>query len=117
MIISPSKLTADLQNEFSAKYPLLQIRFYTAAHEHFEGSPVNEEVIGDKKLNELNASIKEGNIDISETTTPDKLESEFEENFGLHVQVFRKSGAIWLQTSKTDFWPLSQHQQKAEETV
>ena len=44
-----------------------------------------------------------------------ELEVVFEDVFGLHVQIFRKSGDIWLQTSSTDHWTLEHHQEKAIE--
>ena len=47
--------------------------------------------------------------------TVETLESMFEDEFGLHVQVFRKSGETWLQTSVTDHWTLEKHMKIAQE--
>jgi hypothetical protein len=41
-----------------------------------------------------------------------QLEKQFEEGFGLHVQVFRKSGRTWLETSVTDDLTLVEQQAK-----
>lgn len=116
MNLSPSTLTAYIQEVFSEKYPLLKIKFYTRTHKEFEGSRITEEVMENITLNELNSSILTGDIGISKSVTAKQLESEFENKYGLHVQVFRKSGDTWLQTSKTDHWTLEKHQQKAQES-
>ena len=36
-----------------------------------------------------------------------------EEEFGIHVQVLRKSGRVWLQTTATDDWTLAEQEQEA----
>ena len=43
-----------------------------------------------------------------------ELEEIFETNFGLHVQIFRKSGKIWLETSTTDGWTLNQQNEEGK---
>ena len=35
------------------------------------------------------------------------------DRFGLHVQVFRRSGKTWLQTIRTDNWTLGQQDAEA----
>jgi hypothetical protein len=37
-----------------------------------------------------------------------EFEKAMESTFGLHVQVFRKSGNVWLETSATDGWTLDE---------
>ncbi|MBK8556702.1 MAG: hypothetical protein IPL65_13445 [Lewinellaceae bacterium] len=37
-----------------------------------------------------------------------------EEQCGLHVQLFRKSGSLWLETSRTDQLTLAQQNAKGE---
>ena len=44
-----------------------------------------------------------------------ELENDFSGQFGLQVQVFRKSGEVWLQTTKTDNWTLIEQNQAALE--
>jgi hypothetical protein len=43
------------------------------------------------------------------------VENAFEEMYGLSVQVFRKSGNTWLQTTTSDSWTLNEQNQKALE--
>jgi len=115
MRLTPSTFTADIQNSFTAEYPLLKIEFYLSSHKEFEGSQPAEEVTQNTKLSELNPSIQEGALYLTPNTSVKELESELEDKFGLHAQVFRRSRDIWLQTSKTDKWTLAKQQQHAEE--
>ena len=38
------------------------------------------------------------------------LEKLFEEELGLHIQVYKKSNNTWIQTTATDDWTLSQQE-------
>lgn len=49
-----------------------------------------------------------GWIDISPKRTAMELENDFRHIMGLNVQVMRKSGDLWLETTKTDNWTLGQ---------
>jgi hypothetical protein len=41
-----------------------------------------------------------------------KVEMGFQESFGISVQVFRKSGKVWLETSATDCWTLEEQNEQ-----
>lgn len=53
------------------------------------------------------------NIDLRADMKVMEVEKLFEEQFGLHVQVFRRSGKIWLETSKSDHLTLAEQELKA----
>jgi hypothetical protein len=42
------------------------------------------------------------------------LEFRLEKEYGLHIQVFRKSGNIWLETTATDNWTLDRQNQEGK---
>ncbi len=44
-----------------------------------------------------------------------KLEQIMEQDFGVYIQVFRKYGDAWLQTTSTDQWTLNKAEEMAEE--
>jgi hypothetical protein len=46
-----------------------------------------------------------------------QLERLFEQEFGLHVQVFRKSGNIWLMTTVSDSLTLEEQNFKGLESL
>lgn len=113
--IDKSKTISSIQNEFQKRFPFLKIEFYKKAHSQGKGSPKkntlnNELTIGDVQKNNLSGTIKiNGLMKVAE------LESAFTETYGLPVQVFRKSGKVWLQTTTTDNWTLAEQNQKAME--
>ena len=108
MIINKNTTTAEVNNTFVAAYPYLKLAFYKKSHDHFHGSQKKDEIAKETTLEVLNPDMQEGEIEWTGQMSVDALETHFEEKFGLHVQVFRKSGDIWLQTSKTDHWTLDE---------
>lgn len=100
-----------LQLAFSEKFPHLKLSFFKNQHDKNELSPLSEEVFRDYEIGELNPNLAEGELVLDENETVAAFESKMEKIFGLHVQVMRKSGHTWIQTSVTDDWTL----QKQEE--
>lgn len=115
LVIDKTQKLITIQNEFQKQFPFLKIEFYKHTHSLGLGSPkkntLNSELtIGDVKKNNLSGTIKiNGLMKVAE------LESAFFVTFGLAVQVFRKSGKVWLQTTATDDWTLEEQNLKATE--
>ena len=109
------KTVGTLQQEFHKVYPYLKLVFFTKPHKAFEGSPakyiLNEP---DKTLGSIEKNPHDGNLSIDPDMQTFKLEELFEKEFGLHVQVFRKSGNLWLETSKTDSLTLEEQNTKGK---
>lgn len=117
MTIDKTTTTLQIEEAFIADFPYLKIKFYKKGHEQFHGSPKNEEIQNEMKLERLNPQLPLGKLSWENMMTVDKLETIFEEQFGLHVQVFRQSGEQWLQTSATDHWTLEKQNKKGLESV
>jgi len=117
MIIQDSKSIKDIQGEFHQLFPGLKIVFYQVRHDDHEGSEKGMEYINDNKLANIRQRHTEGMIEITHDMTVQQLEQAFEELFGLHIQVFRKSGPVWLQTIHTDDWTLEKQNEKGLETI
>ena len=106
--INPSQTTTALKREFNTRYPFLKIEFFrfrSAKDRHFTKENMVE---AEMKISELQAQHAKGSIELLPSTTVRDLEKKFSESFGLNVQVFRKSGRIWLETISTDSWTLEQ---------
>ncbi|HMX41060.1 MAG TPA: hypothetical protein PK971_03135 [Saprospiraceae bacterium] len=112
--ISPDKTLGALQQEFIAAFPGLKLAFFSKPHHAFEGSAAKL-LVQDAKLplGQLAASLQAASIEIGHETPTWQVEEMFEERFGLHVQVFRRSGNLWLETSVTDSLTLAEQQEKA----
>lgn len=115
LLIDKSLTIADVRSAFRNKFPLLDIKFYKKKHENFSGSAKADEYSESFKLKDLHLKEDHGELSISGSDSVEKVESLFEELFGLHAQVFRKSGSLWLQTVSTDNWTLDEQMMHAKE--
>jgi hypothetical protein len=103
----------NIQLRFQEKFPLLKIEFFKSVHEKLQLSPLSDEVMTDLTVGEFNPELKEGEFLLDESETTGDFENRMEQSFGLHVQVYRKSGINWLQTSNTDLWTLGKQESMA----
>jgi len=112
MTISDSKKIRDIQKEFQEKFPYLRIQFYKNPHEAGEGSAVSEQLPNEKTIGEVRKVNTEGDFEIDENMKVADFEETIYKKFGLSVQVFRKSGSMWMQTTSTDHWTLAEQNRK-----
>jgi hypothetical protein len=47
--------------------------------------------------------------------TVSELEKLCDEQFGISIQVYRRSGTLWLETSMTDSWTIQQQNDRGSE--
>jgi len=89
---------AEINRFFRSQFPYLQLRFFTEPQKEGEGSYALD-MIHDVE----SACESPGAADFiaDETLTSSQLESWFARELGLFVQVFRKSGGVWLETTKS----------------
>lgn len=113
MQLSPEKTLNSVQTEFSSAFPGLKIVFFTKSHRANKGSAAKF-LVQDKEmsLQQLSPKLKAGDLTIEASTVVMELEKQFEEQFGLHIQIFRKSGRTWLETSVSDNLTLAQQLEK-----
>ena len=109
---------AALRQAFNAYFPNLSLSFFTKPQEIYHTSPVKYLITDlDMTLQQIQRQAIGGEIDIDEDTTAEELEAALERNFGLHVQVMRKDGEDWDQTSVTDHLTLGQQNELAGKTT
>ena len=113
--LSPDKTIGALQTEFTAAFEGLKIVFFSKPHAEHKGSAAKFLIQDrDMSLSQLSPNLKPGTILTGPETIVWDLEKAFEGQFGLHVQLFRKSGLTWLETSVTDNLTLAEQQAKAK---
>ena len=112
--ISPTTTIAAIQEEFQDKYPHLSLRFFQKGHGEHKATH-SKFLYNDTglRLSAISPDLKQGEIDITPTVSTWSVEKTFEEKFGLHVQVFRQQGALWLETSTSDDWTLEKQNRVA----
>ena len=112
--ISPDKTIGQVQDEFMGYFPNLKLVFFSKPHHAYKGSAAKFLIQDrDTLLSTLSPDLKPGFILIEPETVVWQLERIFETEYSLHVQLFRKSGRTWLETSVTDDLTLEQQQAKA----
>lgn len=112
MIITDKKNIREIQKEFNDKFPYLKIEFYTGKHKRGEGSPVVERLNPDQSIGAIRKVHTDGDLSIDGDLKVSHFEKMFLEKYGLNVQVFRKSGNLWMQTTTTDDWTLNEQNRK-----
>lgn len=112
LTIKANKLSL-VKKEFNSAFPYLKLEFFKEKHEVKKGNHRNQLIKDDLLLKPLNTSAS--NIEIDENMPVSKLEDLFNQLYGISVQVFRKSGKIWLETTVTDDWTLKKQNEEGRE--
>ena len=113
MQLSANRTLGDLQKEFNDAFPYLKLVFFKHAHDAYKGSPAKD-ILNEpeKMLFRVEDKPHEGVLYIEPEMPVWQVERLFKEEYGLYVQVFRKSGNLWLETSVTDDLTLEQQNAK-----
>lgn len=103
-----------LQYEFNLHFPFLRIEFIRENIKKGSRDPKNLIISTNENIRQIQSKNKTGRVSYNKSTTVNELENSFLEDFGLNVQVFRKSGSIWLVTTSTDDWTLEQQNEEGK---
>ena len=92
----------EVQQKFTRAHPFLKVEFYKERYSKNEVSEKKARLSSDKIISEQSISFKPESLDISKARRVAAVEKDFYNKFGIVMQVSRKSGNIWIETSKTD---------------
>ena len=115
MTINDHRKIFAIQEEFNKMFPYLKIEFFSKPHNI--GAPSSPKIMKhpSKIIGECRLIHNKGIITITPHMTVAGIEQNFSDVYGLSVQVFRKSGNAWLETTVTDKWTLEQQNNQGEE--
>ena len=113
--IAPTRLISEVQAEFNDAFPFLKLEFFQNKSYRQTNQGPGIRMLHTKKIGDCQAVITDGEIEISNNLTVQELEIKFKDQFGLNVQVFRRSGSLWLQTTMTDGWTLEKQNEHGME--
>lgn len=113
--IDDTKDILSIQKEFSANFPFLKIEFFSKPHKKGIGTERKYMKVGSVNIGECRTKHTSGELDISSDMTVHLVEKKFAEIYGLYVQVFRRSGKLWLETTATDSWTLDYQNVQGQE--
>lgn len=102
LLISGETRIRDLNMEIAKTFPFLKLEFYRHRHKTGESSRLEQKMPDHTKLEEIIGIIKATLFEIQPSDTVANVEQRFQEEFGLPVQVCRKSGGLWVETTQTD---------------
>lgn len=105
---------ADVQRQFSERFPYLKLEFFSKHHMPGKASHLKFMLPHDRCLGEIRKTHHDGEIDIYPDMRVSDLEQLFGTNYDLGVQVFRQSGKSWLETILTDSWTLREQNAEGE---
>lgn len=116
VVITKNKKIREVQQDFNLFFPYLQVEFFTFKSEF--GKTKEKVCIFDRNrtIGEFSPQTTDiATFTITPTHKLNELEKEFQEKFGLAIQVFRKSGRVWLDTISTNSWTMEQQNRYGEE--
>jgi hypothetical protein len=102
--VSHNQSIASIQAEFSHAYPFLKI-------ELFQKSATPAETASGQDRSSAKVSER---MMIEPEMTVAELKDRFKKFFGMCLQVYRKSGNTWLETSLTERWSLREQNRQGE---
>ena len=104
LVLNPTDRAQDLQRAFNTIFPRLALHLFEKPHALGEGSPKAERVDANAELKRWIGAAAH-TVELSEEMTVAQLEEALRA-CGLFAQVFRQSGDLWLETTRTDQWTL-----------
>lgn len=113
--ISPSRLISDVQKDFNKAFPFLKLEFFNNRTFSRANFSVSQIIPSNKEIGDSQPGIPVVDLEIAEDMKVIELEQLFRDKFKLAVQVFRKSGKLWLETTMTDNWTLTQQNNHGRE--
>ena len=95
-----------IQKAFSDFYPYLQIKFYKKPHKKYEASDEDDMIYPYNKISNIKPTHVSGILEILPTYKVADVEREFQQRFGLSVQILLKEKKEWAQTTGMDDFTL-----------
>lgn len=112
LVLTKEGKIGDVQKTFNMAYPFLRLDFHST--NNLNSSLPKRNLLPASSLE--SAGLRDaGELELREDMTVYELEQSFKKLFGLNIQVSRKSGITWLETTKTDKWSLQKQNEHGRE--
>lgn len=114
ILIQDQRQIFDIKEEFNTVYPYLKLEIFSKPHSQ-DWTEMKQLLQYNTKTIEQFRTIHDTNeLSIDPEMTVAELEALFRSVFGLYIRVLRKSGNIWLETTKTSDWTLETQNSEGE---
>ncbi len=104
-----------VKKEFNQQFPYLKLEFFSLPHEKGQGSPKDLMIDDHTTIKECRTQHINAGMEIQPMMKVEILEQAIKDVFGLSVQLFRKSGKVWIETINTDSMTLEEQNKLGEE--
>ena len=103
-----------VQQEFHLEFPYLKINFIETIKSRT--GTIQKKLLdkSEKTFTEFILEDRENSIIITPELTVSELVKQITNSYRLEIQLCRKSGRIWLETSATDSWTLEMQNKQGE---
>lgn len=114
MTINDNRKIFAIKEEFNTVFPYLKLEFFSKPAKIAGISSIKLVKHNSTTLGECRTIHNVGSITITGQMTVADLEQNFSDVYGLGIQIFRKSGKVWLETTVTDGWTLEEQNRQGE---
>lgn len=114
LVINNQQTFEEISNSFTEIFPFLKLEFFSKKHLSEEASSGKFLIPKKLTLGDYRTVYNSNEITITPDMKVNELEQLLSAEYGLGVQVFRKSGKVWLETTITDSWTLTEQNSEGE---
>ena len=115
IMITDNSYVKDIQEEFHKEFPYLKIEFFKNGIQGDKHAQKSPPISGKMLLANVRHVHSEGPININGSRSVEELKTDFQNNFGLLAQVFRKSSSLWIETTLTEHWSLTRQNREGQQ--
>lgn len=115
ILITIDRLIKDVQEEFNQAFPFLQINFFRKTYQLTASKQKKDCLPNQLSFGKAYRNNESGRLEITPSMTVKELEKNCEQQFGILIQVYRKSGNVWLETTMTENWTIRQQNDQGNE--
>lgn len=116
LILYEQTRVKEIKKRFASSFPFLKLEFFRHNHRDQQSSFMEEKVSDGTLLAAATPYFKQGIFSFEPSMSVSEFEQRMQDEHGLPVQVFRKSGNIWLETIQTDNLELQEQNTMGEES-
>lgn len=114
IVITANKTLGEISAEFNRQFPYLKLDFFHHIHEPGKGNPATDRMDSNLTIAEAGKFDHDETFSINGHLKVRSLEAHFQEAYGIGVQVLRRSGSLWLQSTVTDNWTLAKQNEEGK---
>lgn len=108
---------SDIQDKFNECFPFLKLEFYQSPHSWKEGSANTDCFHENEKIGHIRNLHHPEILDIKSWHRTGDVEQLFKQKLNLNVQIFRRDGNRWVQSTESDALTLKQQSDMAMASV